>query len=240
MSSGEQARYQTISHLPGSKEISMIYLTGDTHGLTDIAPVREYFKNGHDPDGRKVTKNDYLIILGDVGVCWDGLWHDIKVTRELHSVPATVLWIDGNHENYDLIDELPVTDDWHGGKVQYVTDDIIHLMRGQIYAIEGSTFFTFGGGNSIDRMYRQTGVSWWPQEMPTMAEYEEGTMNLEKVDYRVDYILTHSCPQTIGRQLVTMIYPGEEELQRYFEFIANEAEFRDWYFGHWHVERDIG
>ena len=39
-------------------------------------------------------------------------------------------------------------------KVHFVESDIIHLMRGQVFDIGGTTFFTFGGAYSIDRMYR--------------------------------------------------------------------------------------
>ena len=213
----------------------MIYLTGDTHGLIDIDKLDLYFW-----DKDYVTKDDYLIILGDVGCLWDGGDGDRAVQKKLHDLPCTVLWIDGNHENFDLMACTGSESAWNGGRVQIIQEDIKRLLRGQIYEIEGHKFWTMGGGNSIDRIYRQKGVSWWSQEMPSREEYEEGTKNLERVDYKVDYILTHTCPETIGRQLVNTIYPGEEELQRYLEFIANEAEFKDWYFGHWHVDKDIG
>lgn len=36
------------------------------------------------------------------------------------------------------------------------------------------------------------------------------------------------------------IIPGEEEMQRYFDDVSNEVDFRGWYFGHWHVDTDIG
>lgn len=81
-------------------KVQMIYITGDTHGLNDLAPVKKYFDDGYDPDGRKVTKDDYLIILGDVACCWDGKWHDKKIRKALHELPPTILWLDDNHENF--------------------------------------------------------------------------------------------------------------------------------------------
>ena len=67
-------------------------------------------------------------------------------------------------------------------------------MRGEIYTIEGKTFFTFGGGYSIDQPLRKENVSWRPQEMPSKQEYENGLTHLEKVNNQVDYILTHTAP----------------------------------------------
>lgn len=41
----------------------MIYVTGDTHGVIDIGKLG--FKNF--PEGKNLTKNDYVIICGDFG-----------------------------------------------------------------------------------------------------------------------------------------------------------------------------
>lgn len=213
----------------------MIWLCGDTHGLTDIYKVEEYFEELQ-VCGEDVTKEDYLIILGDAGVCWDDGFMDMEVQDTLHSLPCSVLWIDGNHENFDLIEEYPITT-WKGGNVQFIQNDIIHLMRGQIYEIEGKSFFTFGGGFSIDKQLRQPGLSWWPQEMPSWDEYEEGKRNLDKSGNQVDYILTHTCPNYIAHELVTDVYPGEEELQQYFDDISQQVDFDMWYFGHWHMDQ---
>lgn len=213
----------------------MIWLCGDTHGELDLSKVGEFFEELS--FYQRVTKDDYLIILGDVGVCWNDGATDEFVKSCLHDLPCTVLWLDGNHENFDLIAEYPVTEDWNGGKVQFITEDIIHLMRGQVYELKGKTFFVFGGGYSIDKHYRTPGITWWPEEMPSEDEYEEGLQNLDRVDYKVDYVLTHTCPGHIAHLLVTEVYPGEEELQNYFDDISQKMDFEKWYFGHWHIDQ---
>ena len=48
-----------------------------------------------------------------------------------------------------MLAELP-TKEWHGGTAQFVRPSVIHLLRGQIYDIQGKTFFTMGGGSSHD------------------------------------------------------------------------------------------
>ena len=73
-------------------------------------------------------------------------------------LPFSVLFVDGNHENFDLLNSYPV-EIWKGGKVHRVKPNITHLMRGQVFEIEGKTIFTFGGATSIDRDFRTEGMS---------------------------------------------------------------------------------
>ncbi len=218
--------------------MNRVFLSGDTHGELDLDKVTDYFEDMALYDD-ELSKDDYLIILGDAGILWDGGAQDASVQQTLRDLPVTVLWLDGNHENFDLIDDYP-EDIWHGGRVQFIADDIIHLMRGQIYDIGGWSFFVFGGGNSIDKGSRTPGISWWSEEMPSTEEYEEGQQNLEKHGNKVDYILTHTCPEHVAEQMVSYLYSGEETLQRYFDIISETTEFEEWYFAHWHMDEDIG
>ena len=91
----------------------------------------------------------------------------------------TTLFIDGNHENFEQLNSYAV-EQWNGGKVHIIEDNMIHLMRGQIFTIDGLKFFTFGGAYSIDKMSRAEGISWFPEEIPSREEYEEGWANLGK------------------------------------------------------------
>jgi len=209
-----------------------IILAGDTHGLLDLDKVQEYFNANDD-----YTKDDYLIILGDAGILWNGS-DDREVQETLNNLPVTTLWLDGNHENFDLLYEYPA-EFWNGGRVHFISDSIIHLDRGQVFIIDGLTFFVFGGGNSIDRISRQEGINWWPEEMPNDFEYEEGFRNLDKAGWQVDYVLTHTCPESVADQMVTYLYPGEEPLQRYLDRIAEELDFDAWFFGHWHMDESV-
>lgn len=213
----------------------MIYLSGDIHANVDIQKVITFFGQ---PTDQPLSKEDYLIILGDTGICWDDGSQDDWVKQTLQELPVTTLFIDGNHENFDLLSEYPVME-WQGGKVHEIEEGILHLMRGQIFEIEGKTFFTFGGGNSVDKWKRIEGTSWWPEEMPSQDEYERGLKALEEIDYAVDYILTHTAPREVVAEMGIDIYEGEEELQHYLQRIADETDFEEWYFGHWHMDEDI-
>ena len=207
-------------------------ITGDTHGTLDLETLRNYCYNF---DVRK----EYIVILGDVGVCFHGGIKDERVREELERIPSKgVLFIDGNHENFEILNSYEV-EEWNGGKVHKISDKLIHLMRGQVYEIEGKKIFTFGGGNSIDKQWRIEGRSWWKEEMPSKEEYEEGLLNLEKVGNKVDYIFTHTAPREICKRMVKKMYSGEEELQDYLQRISETVDFKKWYYGHWHFDVDI-
>ena len=125
----------------------MIYITGDTHGTFNYRFSKKSF-----PEQEQMTKDDYLIILGDFGGIWnqngeseqEKYWLDWFEERNY-----TLLFIDGNHENFDRLYNYPVKE-WHGGKVHQIRPHVLHLMRGQIFEINGKIIFTFGGALSHD------------------------------------------------------------------------------------------
>ena len=137
-------------------------------------------------DMNKLVLN-YLIIEGDFGAIWNANTLD----RDLYpyeKLPFTVLFIDGNHENFDILNSYPVTK-WNGGNVHIIRKNIIHLMRGQVFNIEGKTIFTFGGGTSIDKYRREEHISWWKEEIPSKEEINEGII-LESQDKEVRFRMT--------------------------------------------------
>lgn len=51
----------------------------------------------------------------------------------------TVLFIDGNHEDFQKLYNYPV-EIWNGGRVHKIRKNVIHLMRGEIYRLMGTPF----------------------------------------------------------------------------------------------------
>ena len=178
----------------------MIYITGDTHGEYGRFSNRRMKKQG-----MELGESDYVIVCGDFGLCWSKDKTFDYNCKFFEEKKYTTLWIQGNHENYDMIAEYPV-EEWHGGKVRHIVrDKIILLERGQVFEIEGKTFFTFGGASSHDiqggvldrddidfdddrRKAIKSGLpfrikheSWWEQELPNEDELEEGRKNLTGV-----------------------------------------------------------
>ncbi|MCR5733480.1 MAG: metallophosphoesterase [Lachnospiraceae bacterium] len=210
-------------------------ISGDTHGMLDIGKVVDFF-NEHEGE---YTSDDYLIICGDVCVCGFSASEERETRKVLRNLPVTTLFIDGNHENFEQLNSYGV-DTWNGGKVHFIESGIIHLMRGQVFDIDGTSFFTFGGAYSIDKMYRTEGLSWFPEEIPSRKEYEEGWRNLEKTDFKVDYILTHSGPREVAAAMgYGEMSDDEIELRQYLQRVADNTDFTAWYFGHFHVDDQV-
>ena len=106
--------------------------------------------------------------------------------------------------------------------------------------IDGLKVFTFGGAYSIDKMSRAEGISWFPEEIPSREEYEEGWKNLEKEDFQVDYILTHTAPRDVAAAMgYGELSDDEVELRQYLQRVADETEFQKWYFGHFHEDAEV-
>ena len=215
----------------------MIFITGDLHGNIDKSKLNTQFF----PQQKELTKDDFVIIAGDFGGIWDESRSENWLLRWLEKKRFTTLFVDGNHENFDLLNSYPVTA-WKGGKVHEVRPGILHLMRGQVFQIGAATLFTFGGADSIDKHYRTEGVSWWPQERPTEEEFFEGMKNLARHNYSVDYVISHTAPQDIVGQLGYLredgkfIDPTTAMLSRFQEKI----NFNHWYFGHFHEDTTLG
>lgn len=213
----------------------MIYVTGDTHGNN-----QKWFNEIE----RVLKPNDILIVCGDFGVgFWDGMyWSEELFYDRLADTECTILFIDGNHDDIDKLNAMPV-DDWCGGRVHKIRENIIHLMRGEVYDIDGNTIFAMGGGYSIDNAKRTQGVDWWENEMPSSDEYQNALNNLEIVNNKVDYIITHTAPSKAVNYLCELhesvnVKCAKEErpLTDFLDDVCKRVSYKRWYFGHFHVD----
>ena len=235
----------------------MIYITGDCHGN-----FRRFTRKQRMKLPFKLTEKDYVIVCGDFGLLWNKKDEEFQYNINwLSNLPFTILWVDGNHEGFSLLNTYPV-DFWNGGKVHHIVENkIIHLMRGQVFTIEGKTFFTFGGASSHDIMggildkedpeyhklrrkarerslpYRVLGESWWKQELPTEEELQEGRNNLEKAGWKVDYVITHCLSNRIQDKLC-MAYK-RDILTDYLDEIEDKLQYIQWFAGHYHINTNI-
>lgn len=176
----------------------MMIITGDIHGFEDTDKATRFSRKNHEwyPILQALTKEDYVIICGDFGLLWDNSHSELYWREWLNHKPFTTLFIDGNHENFDMLHSYPV-EEWNGGKIRRISDSIFHLARGQVFELQGKKVFTLGGAESHDKYRREEGVSWWAEEMPSEADFEEARKNLDRYNWDVDIVLTHSLPSSL-------------------------------------------
>lgn len=208
----------------------MIYVTGDTHLNIDIEKLNSRFFK----DGKNLTKEDYLIICGDVGLTWDRSKEVQHWRKWLDDKPWTTLFCDGNHENFDELYTYPL-EEWNGGHIRKISDSIYHLNRGDVFTLQEKKFFVMGGATSTDKEYRITDLSWWPQEMPNYQEMNYALDNLEKNSWKVDYVITHCAPSNILHQLNP--YFERDNLTDFLYEVYKKLDYKNWYFGHYHVDQ---
>ena len=233
-----------------------VWLTGDIHGDPGRLGSHSFYEQ------KGMTKNDCVIILGDFGIVWNS---DKELAKEkywldwLEDKPFTTAFVDGNHDNIPRINSYPIKK-WNGGSVHEIRPHVLHLIRGEVFTIEGSKFFVMGGASSHDisngildcddphwkdkarwldvqgkHMYRIKGLSWWEEELPSEAELKHGFQILQEHGNSVDYILSHS-PST--SELYLMGGKGlyeSDNLTNYLEEVKAAVNYRKHYFGHMHV-----
>jgi len=241
------------------KKHHKIFITGDCH-----ADFRK-FSTENFPEQINMTRDDFVIVCGDFGI-----WHDTASERWwfdwLSEKPFTVLFVDGNHENFDRLmgGEFEVVD-FHGGKAHKIRENIYHLMRGYVFELCGKHFFAFGGAQSHDigdgivnesdypthrdflnairrmtdqgKMFRINHLSWWKEEMPSGEEYSTGDQSLQACGWNVDYIITHCAPTRFLRDISDDYEP--DELTTYLDVIEKNTKYKGWFCGHYHQNRSI-
>lgn len=238
----------------------MIFITGDCHA--DWSK----FSTDSFPEQKEMTRDDYVIVCGDFGV-----WHPDNTEKWwfkwLSEKNFTLLFVDGNHENFDRLysDEFEIVD-FHGGKAHRICENVYHLMRGYVFELCGKKFFAFGGASSHDiddgildrkdfqsdrelvdeynrrtrrgEMLRINHISWWKEEMPSRDEMDFGIKTLEQHGNKVDFIVSHCCPQEIA-SLFSHGFYKPDKLTDYFNTVARTVEFSKWFFGHYHNNKQI-
>ena len=215
-----------ILHFGKVRADTMIYVTGDTHG-----DKRRFTSRAAAHLGR----GDTLIVLGDFGFIWDGSKAEKKLLTWLGKRKYKILFLDGKYENYDLLAQYPVSEAF-GGQVQQISGNLYHLLRGEVYTIDGQTVFAFGGGDSAEKAMRMEQHCWWPQELPSEEEMHRGLRNLAQHGNRVDLILTHEAP-SMAKYLRNVRADSLDTLTAFFDESVHHTEYRCWYFGSVHQTR---
>lgn len=216
-----------------------IFLTGDTHSNF----IRFHNKNFKEIDN--LTREDLIIILGDVcifytqdqkGKLLEKFWIDWLSLQN-----PTFLFIDGNHDNNDKLQEL-VSVEMFENEVGMVSPNIFHLRRGHRYIIDGRSFLTCGGAKSKDMLRRVVGYNWWESELLSIQEENKLFSTIEEFP-EYDYILTHTVPLEISNILMSEYIKGrkiDDPTEKILSEVEKRISFKQWFFGHFHMGVKIG
>lgn len=235
----------------------MLFVTGDIHGGIQNFIQECLYKN--------IGLDDYVIIAGDFGGVWfqedkDKDWYDEAEAAldDLNEQPWITLFIDGNHENFDRLYSYPVKE-WNGGKVHVIRPNVLHLMRGEIFDIEGKSILAMGGAASHDisqgiidldeyemnpdfwdsQYVRVNNYSWWAKEKPTYDELQNCLKNLSEKDFKVDYVITHEAPYSFTNLVFELRHCIPDDYSKWLEQLKWKLDYKKFFCGHYHLDVQI-
>ncbi len=216
----------------------MVYITGDTHG--DFSRFYKFNKKAHP------TKEDVMIILGDAGLNYYGNRLDALRKTEAAVLPMTFFCIHGNHEMRPEHIASYKTKRFHGGTVWYEPDfpNLLFARDGDVYRLGGHDCIVIGGAYSVDKFYRlQNGWQWFEDEQPSEAIKARVENALAKRDYKIDTVLSHTCP--IRYEPIEVFLPSidqstvDKSTEQWLGSIEQRLDYKAWYCGHYHTAKKI-
>ncbi len=205
----------------------MVFITGDMHGEYERFESKKL---------KKLTENDCLIICGDFGFLWDNSKKEKQTLDKIREKKFRTLFVEGTHENFSLLSSYPVTE-LFGGRVRKMGGNLYQLLRGEIYTIEGKTYFAFGGGDSEDKELRKENGTWWKEEMPSMIELQYAVEKLDKAGRKVDYVITHEPSLTDMAHVIRKC--RIDPLATFFDELSHNISYKKWYFGSLHTNKKL-
>ena len=165
-----------------------VVVFGDVHG--------NFFQVVRALDVAQREMIDVLVQVGDLGI-----WHGDSGTRflddvndELEKRDMWLFFVDGNHENFDILYSYDLN---RADGTRPVRSRIIHLPRGLRWEWSGHRFGALGGAHSVDRQWRKEDVSWWPEEWVSDSELQSFAAGGP-----VDILFMHDSPEGAPNMIV--------------------------------------
>lgn len=214
----------------------MIYYTGDIHG--------QPFKIVRFCKKINLTREDTVVILGDVGANYYGNGRDNDLKDAFKKLKPTIFCIHGNHEMRPAALPTYKQKEWNGGTVWFeeTYPNLLFAKDGEIFTIEGIRHIVIGGAYSVDKFYRLSrGYAWFEDEQPS----EEIKVYVEQQlkNNEIDIILSHTCPYKY--EPTEVFLPGIDQstvdtsTEEWLDKIEEATNYKAWFCGHWHINKRI-
>ena len=210
--------------------MTKIAFIGDIHG--DARSAAHSMSYAYDHDAERV------FFVGDSG--WqfdDGFLTEMQWASEQFNY--NVEFIDGNHENFDILYDYDIEPDGY----RHLSRNVLHIPRGTVMDINGINVLFIGGASSIDKHYRVPGIEWWPQELITTRDIDKAL-----TAQNVDVVVSHESPYVPklsnkgaeddiaarGPEFAEAVNVSRQQRELLRE-ILDQKQPRFWYHGHHHT-----
>lgn len=217
---------------------SKVYICGDRHGEISGFSYKNF------PELRDFTLDDFIIICGDCGFVWNVEFtkhsnQDRYALKWLNEKHTNIICLCGNHENYDIIEQMPMIEKFGGKLRQCAYEDTIYE---NIYYIDSPTILKLGDynilfspyGTSHDKEWRKPHLSWWPQENGNISKEREFFQ--EHQNEHFDFIISHEAPASMNDVWrphdATRLNDTCREI--FYEHMRQQMDFDLWCHGHNH------
>jgi 3-oxoacid CoA-transferase subunit A len=115
---------------------------------------------------------------------------------------------------------------------------------GEIYELGGQRCIAIGGAYSVDKPERlRRGMGWWPNEQPSPETKKYVESRLEKLNWEIDIVLSHTCPYRYIPRETFLFYVDQKSVDNSTEDWLNDLEskldYSLWFCGHYHVNKTI-
>lgn len=199
----------------------MVYITGE------VRDYYEHFRPSVFSEQIHLGEADFVIVCG-------GLGYETKPEIRDHQIelyqrkPYTTLYISGKDYDPERLSRYEVIE-FCGGKARRIHQKLIHLMRGELYNIDGKTFFTMGGDCTVN------------SSQTDMSEYKKAMSTLENAGLIVDYVLSYRPPETVRLLLQILGLAGHEKnsLTCFLEDVKERIQYQKWYCGCYHLDSKV-
>lgn len=212
-----------------------IFITGDTHG--DFTRIEAFCKK------METTKEDMIIILGDVGINYYLSKRDTLLKKKLSEFPITLFSLYGNHEcrpeNIKTYEEKKFCNG-----IVYMEEEYPNLLfakDGEVFNFHDKKVLVIGGSYSVDKYYRlMKGWAWFEDEQPSEEIKAYVEKQIKAYDYTFDLVLSHTCP--FKAQPIHLFLPSinqslvDNSTELWLQEIADKLTFTNWYYGHYHSD----
>lgn len=226
------------------------YITGDKH--RDFSDVERFCKeNG-------TRKKDVLIILGDSGFNYYGDNQDLRLKAKAANWDITLFCLHGNKENRPQNIPTYGLRDFCGGKVLYEPSfpNILFAVDGEVYHFGDKDYIVAGGAHSVDKIKCLVkGKPFWEDEMPGDEIKATVEKQLDARGHKIHGVLTHTCPvrylptemflntqeNATKKKKSTLHFPKDidRSTENWLEEIERKLDYREWFCGHYHVDKQI-